>query len=82
MKFVRKYSNLYLELTFSHAPYGLIEYFVREVGVERMLYGSDAPWMSMQQQLGRVLFADIPETDKKQILVENPRRILSEICHG
>lgn len=82
VKFARKYSNLYLELTLSAAPYGLVEYFVREAGADRILYGSDAPWMAMQHQMGRVLFADISDADKKKILVENPRRILEGIRHG
>lgn len=82
VKFARKYPNLYLDLTLSAAPYGLVEYFVREAGADKILYGSDAPWMAMQQQLGRVLFADISDADKKKILVENPRRILMKTRHG
>ena len=74
--YARKYPNLYLDLCFSGAPYGVIEYFVRELGPQRMLFGSDSPYMSIQQQLGRVLFADIAEDEKKAILVDNPKRIL------
>ena len=74
--YARKYPNLYLELCFSGAPYGVIEYFVHELGSHRMLFGSDSPYMSIQQQLGRVLFADIAEDDKKAILIDNPKRIL------
>lgn len=79
VEYARRYPNLYLELCYSKAPYGIVEYFVREVGAERVLWGSDAPWMSIQQQLGRVLFADISDEEKKQILVENPRRILAAV---
>ncbi|MBU4198848.1 MAG: amidohydrolase [Verrucomicrobia bacterium] len=82
VKFARKYLNLYLDLTLSAAPYGLVEYFVREAGADRILYGSDALWMSMQHQIGRVLFADISNADKINILVKNPRRILKGIRHG
>ena len=49
---------------------------MREIGPDRILWGSDAPWLSIQHQLGRVLFADISEGDKRTILVENPRRVL------
>ena len=76
VEYARKYPNVWLELCYSRAPYGVPECFVREVGAERVLFGSDAPWMSMQQQLGRVLFADISDADKRTILVQNPRRIL------
>jgi predicted TIM-barrel fold metal-dependent hydrolase len=77
VRFARRYPNLWLELANSHSPYGLVEYFVGEVGPERVLWGSDAPWMSIHQQLGRVLFADIPDAQKHTILVDNPRRLLS-----
>jgi predicted TIM-barrel fold metal-dependent hydrolase len=76
VEYAKRYDNLHLELCFSRAPYGLVEYFVREVGAERILWGSDAPWMAFGQQIGRVIFADIPEEDKKRILVENPAKIL------
>ena len=79
VKFARKYPQLYLELVYSVSPYGLVEYFTREVGSCRILYGSDAPWLSMGHQIGRIVFADISEADKKRILVDNPRRILNAI---
>jgi len=75
-EYARKYPNVYLELCHSGSRYGLVEYFVREVGAERILFGSDAPWMGIQQQLGRILFADITDDEKKTILIENPRRVL------
>lgn len=43
----------------------------------RVLFGSDAPWMSYSHQIGRVLFADIIEQQKKTILIDNPKRILN-----
>lgn len=76
VEYAQRYSNLWLELCFSRAPYGLVEYLVREVGADRILYGSDAPWMAFGHQICRVLFADIPEESKKKILVENPKRVL------
>ena len=77
VEYARRYPNVYLELVYSMAPYGLVEYFVREVGAERILFGSDAPWMSFGSQLGRVAFADIRESEKKTILVDNPARLLA-----
>ena len=47
-----------------------------EVGAERVLWGSDAPAMAISQQIGRILFADISDEDKKTIMVDNPKRIL------
>jgi len=79
VEYGRRYGNLYLELCYSAAPYGLVEFFVRELGPERILFGSDAPWISLAHQLGRVLFADIPDDQKKVLLVENPKRILEGV---
>jgi len=82
VEYARRCPNIYLDLCFSMAPFGLVEYFVRELGPERIVWGSDAPWMSMQQQLGRVIFADISEEAKKCILVDNPGRILEKKDEG
>ena len=76
IEFARRYPNVYLELCLSHAPYGLVEFFVRELGPERLLWGSDAPWMAIEHQIGRVVFADISEEAKRQILVENARSFI------
>lgn len=78
--FARRYPNIILELCYSRSRYGVVEYFVREVGAERIVWGSDLPWMDITQQIGKVAFADISEDDKRQILVENPRRILGTDC--
>lgn len=78
VEYARRYPDIYLETCFSMSPYGLIEYFVREVGAERIVWGSDAPWYSMESQLARIIFAEISEEEKKLILVENPKRILGQ----
>lgn len=76
VEYARRHPNVYLELAFSRAPYGLVEYFVGELGPERILFGSDAPWTSFAFQIGKVVFADISEEEKKCILVDNPKKIL------
>jgi predicted TIM-barrel fold metal-dependent hydrolase len=79
VEYAKRHPHLFIELCFSRAPYGLVEYFIRQLGAERIVFGSDAPWMSMQQQLGRLLYAGISERDQKIILVENPQRICAGI---
>ena len=78
VNYAKKYPNLWLELCLSRSPCGMVEYLVREVGADRILYGSDAPWMPFGHQLGRVLFADISEDDKGKILAENAKRMLEK----
>lgn len=67
--------NLYLELCFSGGTPWTVEHLVREVGADRLIWGSDATLFGIGQQLGKVLFADIPEDAKKQILGGNARRV-------
>lgn len=82
VEFARRFANVYLELCWSKVPYGVVEYFVGELGADRVLWGSDAPAMAVTQQFGRILFADIPDEEKRQILVTNPKRILDQVNHS
>ena len=58
---------------------GMTEMAVRELGAERVIFGSDAGGRSFASQLGKVLGADIPEAAKRLILGENFKRLLMPI---
>ena len=58
---------------------GITEMAVRELGAERVLYGSDAPGRSFASQLAKVQGADIPEEARRLILAGNLRRLLGPI---
>jgi len=79
IQMAKDYENIYLELCLSLAPRGLIERLVESVGVGKVVWGSDAVFLTMPQQIGRVLGAHLTEDEKKQILSENAQRILSRI---
>ena len=72
----RKHLNIYLETCCSLAWYGLIERLVRMAGADRVLFGTDMPFMSPDQQIGRVLFARLSDEDKRKILGLNATRVL------
>jgi len=55
---------------------GLIEWAVREVGAERILYGSDTPVYFAPSQRARIDQADLTDTEKRMILCDNARRLL------
>jgi predicted TIM-barrel fold metal-dependent hydrolase len=74
---VRKHDNIYLETCSSFAWYGLIERLVAMAGPERVLFGTDMPFMSPDQQLGRVLFARISDEDKRKVLGLNAQRLFA-----
>jgi predicted TIM-barrel fold metal-dependent hydrolase len=58
---------------------GCVEMGVRELGAERLIYGSDAAGRSFASQLAKVTGADIPEAARRLILGGNLQRILAPI---
>jgi predicted TIM-barrel fold metal-dependent hydrolase len=50
---------------------GLIEWAVREVGVERVLFGTDTPLYHAGMQRARIDQADLTHSEKLQVLREN-----------
>jgi predicted TIM-barrel fold metal-dependent hydrolase len=51
--------------------------FIKEVGVDRVLFGSDFPWFHPGYDLKRFLKLGFAEEEKQSILGENARRILA-----
>jgi predicted TIM-barrel fold metal-dependent hydrolase len=62
---------VYLDFAGDIYCYRLIEDLAAGVPVERMLFGSDSPWIGPQDHLTRVLLADIDEDVKLKILRQN-----------
>lgn len=58
---------------------GVVEMAVRELGADRVLYGSDVPGRSFASQLAKVQAADIPADAKQKVLGENLKRLLTPI---
>ncbi len=61
---------------------GVVEMAVRELGAERVIYGSDAGGRSFASQLAKVIGADIPDRAKELILGGNLRRMLTPILQA
>jgi len=76
---IRDCPNVYADLCGSDPTAGFTEMAVRELGAERVLYGSDAGGRSFASQLAKVLGARIPQAAKRLILGENLRRLLAPI---
>jgi predicted TIM-barrel fold metal-dependent hydrolase len=58
---------------------GMVEMAVRELGAQRVIYGSDFPGRSFASQLAKVYGADVPEDAKRMILAGNIQRMLAPI---
>jgi len=72
---VRKHENIFLETCCSLAWYGLVDRLVGMAGAERVLFGTDMPFMSPDQQIGRILFAKISDEEKRKVLGLNAQRM-------
>lgn len=72
----KEVEHAYLELAFSFSHHRVTERFVSQVGADKVLWGSDACFLSASHQIGRVVFADISDADKRKILGANARRVL------
>lgn len=76
---VRPFPNISVDLGGSDPTAGFVETAVRELGADRVLYGSDAPGRSFASQLGKVMGADVPDSARRLILGENLKRLLTPI---
>ena len=76
---VRAAKNVSIGTSGSDPTAGLIEMAVRELGPERIIYGSDAGGRSFASQLAKVHGADVPDTAKRLILGGNLQRMLAPI---
>ncbi len=77
---IRGTTNVTAEICGSDPTAGVVEMAVRELGAERVMYGSDFAGRSFASQLAKVLGADVPEQSKRLILAGNLRRMLAPIC--
>jgi len=82
IRVVRSTKNLFIEVAGSNPTSGFLEMAVRELGAERIIYGSDAFGRSIASQLGKVMGAEIPESARRLILGENLRRVLTPILRA
>ena len=76
---LRPHKNVYVEVAGSNPTAGFVEVALREVGPERIIYGSDAAGRSFASQVGKVIGADIPEPMKELIAAGNLRRLITPI---
>lgn len=76
---IRESTNVYCDLAGSDPTAGFTEMAVKRLGVERVLYGSDAPGRSFASQLAKVHGADLSDQQKQLIFCDNLRRLLLPI---
>jgi len=67
-----KHGNLWVDTSSARSILpGLVEWAVKELGAERLLFGSDTPLYDVAMQRTRIETAEIPEAAKRLILRDN-----------
>jgi predicted TIM-barrel fold metal-dependent hydrolase len=79
---IRPFQNVVGDLAGSDPTAGFTEMAVRELGAERVLFGSDAGGRSFASQLAKVIGADLPDETKRLILGGNLKRMLTPILQA
>jgi len=79
IRIIRSSKNIYADIAGSDPTSGFVEMAVRELGAERVLFGSDVGGRCFASQLAKVLGAEIPRSAKELILGGNLRRLLQPV---
>lgn len=74
---IRAHPNVYAEITLTPVTNRVVEFLVEATDQDHVLFGTDAPMRDPRQQLGWVLWADLPAVVRMKILGGNFQRILS-----
>ena len=73
---VQTHDNVYLETCSSTLMSAELEWMVEEVGAERVIFGTDSPWLDPRFILGKVAYADLADEQFQLVLGENMARLL------
>ncbi|MCK5157505.1 MAG: amidohydrolase family protein, partial [Spirochaetales bacterium] len=72
-----KHGNIFVDTSSSLSlTSGIIEWAVKEIGSDRILYGTDSPLYFAPMQRARIDNAEISYTEKQQILYDNAAKLL------
>ena len=76
IKAVRPYENVLVDTSGNYPEMGMIEMAVKELGAERVVFGSDAPGRDFRVEVSKVMAAEIEPEERDLILGGNMLRLL------
>jgi predicted TIM-barrel fold metal-dependent hydrolase len=74
-----KNPNVYLEITLTSVTYRVIEFMVKHVGADRVLFGTDQPMRDPIPQFGWMAYAHCSFEEKKKMFGLNMRKIIKRV---
>lgn len=74
---VNRYENAYVDTSGFEFSKTSLEELLSMTDADKVVYGSDAPYHDMRSVFSRVVFAEIPEEQKRNIFAENFKRLIT-----
>lgn len=74
-----KHPNVFLEITLTSETYRVIEFMVKHVGAERVLFGTDQPMRDPIPQFGWMAYAHCSFEEKKKMFGLNMQKIIKRV---
>jgi len=72
---LRRNENMYVDFAGDTFLPFIIDRYVAEIGSERILFGTDMPWIDVRYHISNILHADISEKDRHNIFHLNAERL-------
>lgn len=77
----QKHPNIALEITLTSVTFGIIEFMVKHVGAERVLFGTDQPMRDPIPQFGWMAYAHCTAEEKEKMFGLNMQKIIRRVRH-
>lgn len=71
----QKAPNSFFDIAASMADLNLVEALVGGIGADRVLFGTDLPFLDCRMQIGRMAFSGLTDAEMKLVLSGNARRL-------
>jgi predicted TIM-barrel fold metal-dependent hydrolase len=79
IEMAQKNPNVYLEITLTSVTFGVIEFMVKHLGAERVLFGTDQPMRDPIPQFGWMAYSHCSFEEKKKMFGQNMRKIIKRV---
>jgi predicted TIM-barrel fold metal-dependent hydrolase len=78
IKVASKHDNMWLETSYAEHPRRIAE-AVKQLGSDRLYFGSDTPYGDIGFEMSKITMAPITDNDKRKILRENALQLLNSL---
>ena len=73
---VGKFDNAFLDSTFSRNYLGMMKWMIKKVSADKILFGTDIPYLNGAAQIGKLYEADIDDNERQKIFHDNAAMLL------